>query len=131
MKRLAVISTVGLLLMGLAAWGAGGSAGRPSQLLTGELWQTMSPDAKTAFVWGIGNLAEFERARGGPEPAGSRSFIPFLVKGLRGKPINDVVREVDTYYQAHPEEIGRPVLDAIFQAIVLPALRAEKGGDAK
>ncbi|MBI2369062.1 MAG: hypothetical protein HYV08_02265 [Deltaproteobacteria bacterium] len=65
MNRPLVLATCGavLLLMGLAAWHFIGSADGSAQLLTGELWQTMSPDAKIAFVWGIGNLVEFERAQ--------------------------------------------------------------------
>jgi len=35
-----------------------------------------------------------------------------------------VVRQVDAYYQAHPAEIKRPVVDAIFQAVVLVLLAA-------
>ena len=63
---------------------------RAPQLLTGELWQQMSPEAKIAFV-------------------------PVLVRGLQGKSINDVVRRVDTYYATHPSEIERPVIEAILQ----------------
>lgn len=130
MKRSAVISAFGLLLfvMGLAGWNIIESAEPSPQLLTGELWQMMSPDAKVAFVWGIGNLVEFERAQTGASSADSKSFIPFLAKGLSGKPINDVVRQVDAYYTAHPDQLKRPVVDAIFQAVVLPTLKTEKGG---
>ncbi len=130
MKRWTMAAVLGglVLVLGLVAWSAGGSVERPVQLLTGELWQTMSPDAKVAFVWGIGNLVEYERTRTGPQPAGTKSFIPLLVKGLAGKPMNDIVRQVDTYYGTHPDQLKRPVVDAIFKAVVLPALKAEKGG---
>lgn len=128
MKRRWVMSAFGCLLMlGLAGATILESAERPPQLLTGEVWQTMSPDTKVAFVWGIGNLVEYERARMGPQPAERKSFIPFLVKGLSGKPINEVVRQVDAYYTAHPDQLKRPVVDAIFQAVVLPTLKAERG----
>jgi len=77
--------------MWLVAWTVVGSAERSPELLTGELWQTMSPDAKVAFV-----------------------------KGLTGKPTNDVVRQVDAYYEAHPDQVRRPVVDTILQAVALP-----------
>lgn len=125
--RVIVMCGVLLLVTGLAGWTTIESAEPTPRLLNGELWQVMSPDAKVAFVWGIGNLVEFERAQGGPPPAGSKSFIPFLVKGLSGKPINVVVREVDAYYETHPDQLKRPVVDALFQAVVLPTLKAEKG----
>jgi len=133
MRRPVVLSTVGglVLVLGLVAWSVGGSVERPPQLLTGELWQTMSPDAKVAFVWGIGNLVEYERTRVGPQPPGTKSFIPLLVKGLAGKPIKDIVRGVDGYYETHPDQLKRPVVDAIFKAVVLPSLRAEQGGKSQ
>ena len=133
MNRTLVVSTFGglVFLMWLLTWGVVGSAERTPELLAGELWQTMSHDARVGFVWGIGNLVEYERARMEAPPAGSKSFIPLLVKGLSGKPINDVVKNVDTYYETHPDQVKRPVVDAIFQAVVLPTLKAEKRGKSK
>lgn len=117
-----------LLVLGAAGWSMLGSTEPSPKILTGELWQTMSRDARVAFVWGVGNLVEFERAQTGARPAGGKSFIPFLVEGLGGKPIDEVVDRVDAYYAARPGELKRPVIDAIFQAVVLPALKAEKEG---
>ena len=133
MRRSLVVSTFGglVLVMWLAAWSVVGSAERSPELLTGELWQAMSTDAKVAFVWGIGNLVEYERARTGASQTTSKSFIPLLVKGLSGKPINDVVGQVDAYYETHPDQVKRPVVDAIFQAVVLPTLKAEKAAKSK
>jgi len=133
MSRPLVVSAFGslVLVMWLAAWGVVGSAERSPELLTGELWQEMSPDAKVAFVWGIGNLVEYERTRPGPQPPGTKSFIPLPVKGLASKPINDVVRQVDAYYQTHPNQLKRPVVDAIFEAVVIPAVKAEQGGNSQ
>lgn len=121
-----------LLLVAFAGWRVLESAEPVPQLLTGQLWQTMSPDAKVAFVWGIGNLVEYERAQAGVSPMGTKSFIPFLIKGLKGKPIDEVVRLVDAYYRSYPEQIQRPVVDTIFQVVVLPTLTvAPEGGMTK
>lgn len=124
MKRVAVIVGAALLVILLLEASLLSSAELTSQPVTGEVWQTMSPDARRAFVWGIANLVELERAQGAMR--GNRSFIPFLVKGLSGKPMTEVVRQVDAYYEAHPAELKRPVVEAIFQTVVLPAFRAEK-----
>lgn len=126
------IVVVGLLLVAFAGWRVLESAEPTPQLLTGQLWQTLSPDAKVAFVWGIGNLVEFERVQAGAPPAGTKSFIPFLVNGLKGKSIDEVVGLVDAYYRNHPDQLQRPVVDAIFQAAVLPTLRVvPEGGMTK
>ncbi len=131
-SRVMWISVVALLVIAVAGWRILESAEPTSQLLTGRLWQTMSPDAKVAFVWGIGSLVEYERAQVGASPMGTKSFIPFLIKGLKGKPIDEVVRLVDTYYQTYPDQLQRPVMDVIFQAVVLPTLTVDtEGGMAK
>lgn len=94
MNRPLVVSAFGglVLVMWLAAWSVVGSAERSPELLTGELWQTMSPAAKVTFVRGIRNPA--------------------------GKSTSDVVRQVDAWYDAHPEQVTRPVVDAIGHAAV-------------
>src|SRR5919109_4413189 len=97
MQRLRIAVTFGVLLLvvGVARWGGLEAAESSSQLLTGELWQQMSADTKVAYIWGIGNLVEYERALMVTPPAESKSFFPLLIKGLSGKPINDVVRQID------------------------------------
>jgi hypothetical protein len=37
--------------------------------------------------------------------------------------IEQVIDRVDAYYKAHPDQRNQPVLDAIFQAIVMPRLK--------
>jgi hypothetical protein len=125
MQWLRIVLAFGVLLLvvGVARWSGIEAAESSSQLLTGELWQQMSADTKVAYIWGIGNLVEYERALMVTPPAESKSFFPLLIKGLSGKPINDVVRQIDAYYQTHPDERQRPVMDAMFQAVVIPALR--------
>src|SRR5574337_437674 len=127
-SRVIWIFAAGLLLFAFAGWRILESAEPVPQLLTGQLWQTMSPDAKVAFVWGIGNLVEYERAQAGTAPMSTKSFIPFLIKGLKGKPIDEVVRLIDAYYRSYPEQIQRPVVDTIFQTVVLPTLTTETEG---
>lgn len=127
-SRVLWIFVAGLLLFAFAGWHILESAEPVPQLLTGQLWQTMSPDAKVAFVWGIGNLVEYERAQAGASPMSTKSFIPFLIKGLKGKPIDEVVRLVDAYYRSYPEQMQRPVVDTIFQAVVLPTLTVNTEG---
>jgi hypothetical protein len=125
MRRLRIFLTFGVLLLvaGGVGWSGIEAAEPSSQLLIGQLWQQMSPDSKVAYVWGIANLVELERALMVAPPAESRSFLPLLIKGLSGKPINDVVRQIDAYYQTHPDQLQRSVVDAMFQAVVLPTLR--------
>lgn len=86
---------MGLLCISLAGGVPSHAAERESQLLTGELWQSMSPDAKVAFIWGIGNLLEYERVYATSWQAEHRSLVPYLVQGLSGVPINEVGNQID------------------------------------
>ncbi len=62
MQRLRLFCTCGvcLLVIGLVGSSAVAAAASETQLLSGELWQTMSPDTKVAYILGIGNLVDFE-----------------------------------------------------------------------
>ena len=126
-----VVAVAAAFLLGFAEWHAMQATDRAPRLLTGELWQRMSPDAKVAFVWGIGNLVDLEWAQTGAAGAVDKSFIPSLVRGLRGHSINDVVRKIDEYYATHPGELEGPVIDAILQTVAIPAIRADDDGGKK
>ena len=127
--RLSLAIAMVFLVIALLGWKVIASTEPVPLLLSGELWQTMSLDTKVAYVWGISNLVEFERALMAALPPESKSFFPFLIKGLSGKSIAEVVHGIDAYYEAHPDQLKRPVVDALFQAVVLPTLKpAQDGG---
>ncbi len=131
-----------VLGMGLAPWAeSGASSASPSAsqsvleptLLDGHGWQRLSRDHKIAYVWGIGNLVELERtnlASQQPQPPADdrKSFVPYLAYGLRGMSIDQIINQVDGYYQTHSDQRGQPVLNAIFQAIVMPRLKEARAG---
>jgi hypothetical protein len=130
MKKHHVIAVYGIFLlvlgMGLppSAESASESA-TEAQLLTGNMWQTLSRDNKIAYIWGIGNLVELERTNlesQQPQPPADnrKSFIPYLAYGLSGTPTEQVIDRVDAYYKAHADQRNQPVLNAIFQAILMP-----------
>ena len=113
-----------VLVVGLLVWSDHAAAETDEMpLLTGELWQQLSPDSKLAFVWGIVHVIEFERNLTkdvwGPDP---KSFVPHFVTGLKGKTLNDVVIGVDQYYLASPNRLTDPVMKAIVHAVIIPAL---------
>jgi len=80
-------------------------------ILTGDEWVKLTPGNKVMFISGIAHVVEFERHLVGKNPSlESKSFIPHLIRGLRGKPINEVVKKIDLYYKTNPGESGLPVL---------------------
>jgi hypothetical protein len=121
--RTLAIGGVAMLIIGIAEGCLSPTTESESQFLMGRTWQTMSYDTKVAYIWGMGNLAVFEHALMDNSTATQqRSFLPGLVKGLQGKSITEVVSQVDAYFRRHPEQIEHPVIDGLFQAVVLPAL---------
>ena len=126
-----------VLGMGLAPWAESGAQSAPPsapqsalepKLLDGHGWQMLSRHHKIAYVWGLSNLVELERtnlASQHPQPPADdrKSFIPYLAYGLRGMSIDQIIHQVDAYYQTHADQRNQPVLNAIFQAIVMPRLK--------
>ena len=132
---IAVYSIFLLMLgMGLAPLAESASqSATEAQLLTGNTWQTLSRDNKIAYIWGIGNLVELERTNlesQQPQPPADdrKSFIPYLAYGLSGVSIEQVIDRVDAYYKAYADQRNQPVLNAIFQAIVMPRLKEARAG---
>jgi hypothetical protein len=121
---LVAVSAAVVLVAGLLAWSQRASAETEEMLLLdGNGWQQFSYEGKLAFVWGVAHVIEFERNLAGESwDADAKSFVPHLVAGLKGKTLNDVVVEVDAYYQASPNRLGDPVMKAIVHSIVLPVL---------
>ena len=126
--RVLYIYSVWLLVLAWGSWDAIAVADSEPQFLTGEVWQTMVPDAKVAYILGIGNLVDFEYATAETPPQARDSFLPWLVKGLSGKSVNDVIEKVDTYYKEHPDQVKHPVVEAIVRTMVLPTLLTAQPG---
>jgi hypothetical protein len=93
-------------------------------VLTGDQWQTLGPDAKIAFIWGVGHVVTIEEhvMQRHPELA-RKGFVAKLAEGLRGVPMKNIVQEVDTYYQKNPDDLDLPVMRVVWRQIVKPKLK--------
>jgi hypothetical protein len=82
-------------------------------LWDGTQWKDMSTEIKVAYVKGIGNMADFETAAGGPEraPCISKGFVD----ELKTKTISQVIAEVDKFYKENPTKLDVPVITVILQ----------------
>jgi hypothetical protein len=123
-KFLAPFSAVVVLVIGLSGWSDRALAETDEfLLLDGKTWQQLSPESKLAFVSGMAHVIEFERqlAQEMWDPE-ANSFVPHFVKGLKGKTLNDVVVEIDTYYSVSTDHLDDPVMKAVVHTVVLPAL---------
>lgn len=98
-------------------------------VLKGDLWTTASRDSKIAFVWGVCSMIEVERIAMEMTPAIKvRNVSAVAAEGLKSLPMNDIVRTVDEYYKANPANLDVPVLQIIWDKMVLPMVRTGVAG---
>jgi hypothetical protein len=93
-------------------------------VVTGEHWTKSSDDMKKVYLIGIANLLQVETAYfGANPPTDAQSFVPRLVRGLRGQTLDSVREALDRWYAANPGRLQRPVLETIWFEIVVPGLQ--------
>ena len=93
-------------------------------LVTGEHWTKSSEELKKAYLVGIANVVQVEAAyRGANPPADAQSFLPRLVKGLKGHTLDSVREGLNKWYAAHPDQLQRPVIETIWFEMVVPGLQ--------
>ena len=114
-----------LVLVMLFAVATAALAAEKGFLWDGTQWKDLSKDIKVAYVKGIGNMADFETAASGSSQAAciSKGFVA----ELKTKTIDQVIAEVDKFYQANPAKLDMPVVAVILQRCTkLCAPAAEK-----
>jgi len=98
----------------------------PGFLWTGTDWKALSPELKSTYVKGIGNMADFENAAGGAGRAAciSKGFVD----ELKTKSVGQIIAEVDKFYQENPQKLDMPVIVVIMQRCtkLCPAPAVEK-----
>lgn len=93
-------------------------------IVTGQQWATSSVEAKNAYLVGIANLIDVERAyyaRNGL--ASDKDIAPRFGKGMQGQTLDSVRQGIDNWYAANPGMIQHPVIETIWFEMVLPGLQ--------
>ncbi len=92
-------------------------------LVTGEHWTKSSEQVKKAYLVGIANVIQVERAYNTTNPPPDvQSVVPRLARGLRDQTLDGVREGLDRWYGSHPDQLQRPVLETIWFEMVQPAL---------
>lgn len=93
-------------------------------VLDGQSWQTMSPDTKIAFIWGIGHVVTIEEHVVQRYPEMRRQdFVAKLADGLRGVPMSSIIERIDSYYRQNPDDLDLPVVRVMWSEVVRPRLK--------
>jgi len=118
-----------LLVAGLLLTGGSGALAQEKQafLWDGSQWPSLPYDAKVGFIKGMGNLADYEVAMGGTDRRACLSRA--LVNDLKNQTIDQVIQEVDKFYQANPDKTSMPVIEVVMRKctkICPPETQGEK-----
>ncbi len=75
----------------------------------GTQWPQLSLDAKVGYVKGVGNLADFEAAAS----KGKAVLAEAVSSQLKTKTVNQIIAQVDKFYQDNPSKLSTSVLEVI------------------
>jgi len=79
-------------------------------LWDGNQWPQLSFDAKVGYIKGVGNMADFEAsASKGKAACVSQAFAG----ELKTKTVQQIIDEVDKYYQENPSKLSTTVLEVV------------------
>jgi hypothetical protein len=124
MTKIWQLRAVLFLVCAILIVGWGNARADDIPIVTGEHWTKSSDDAKKAYLIGIANLLQIETAYfGSNPPTDAQSFVPRMVRGLRGQTLDGVRQALDRWYAANPGRLQRPVLETIWFEIVVPGLQ--------
>ena len=91
-------------------------------IVTGQQWTASSEAEKKAYLVGIANLLEIERAYAGNSASSSDISLRFG-KGMQGQTLDSVRQGLDNYYASNPAMIQHPVIETLWFQMVLPGLK--------
>ena len=91
-------------------------------IVTGQQWAASSEAEKKAYLVGIANLLEIERAYAG-NSASSNDISLRFGKGMQGQTLDGVRQVLDNYYASNPAMIQHPVIETLWFQMVLPGLQ--------
>ena len=96
-------------------------------LVTGKQWTESTDPVKKAYLVGIANMVQVERAyEADARPDDGRSVLPRMARGLRGETLDSVREKLDRWYAAHADQLQRPVIETIWFEMVVPGLQQAK-----
>ncbi|MDM0079209.1 hypothetical protein QTI17_01255 [Variovorax sp. J31P179] len=126
MKALTPPGRAALIASFALAIGMAWSTGRAAEIavVNGEQWTTSSDAVKKAYLVGVANMVQVERAySGATPPSDAQSIVPRMARGMQGQTLDSVREGVDRWYAANPTKLKRPVLDIIWFEMAAPGLQ--------
>ncbi|WP_233808552.1 hypothetical protein [Paraburkholderia sp. HP33-1] len=91
-------------------------------IVTGQQWMASTDEQKKAYLIGIANVIDVERAYAG-NMANSDDIAQRFGKGMQGQTLDSVRQGLDSYYAANPAMIQHPVIETLWFQMVVPGLK--------
>jgi hypothetical protein len=112
MRAALILAAAVLLLGGLVVTAPAAPTGK-AFLWNGKNWQQVSQDGKAGYIFGMGNLADFEVAssRGSKASCISGAFV----QDLKTTTVMQIIQAVDKFYQDNPKKLDTPVIEVILR----------------
>jgi hypothetical protein len=128
MKTVVILTMAALLLGGSLAAAPPTLAAGKAFLWTGKHWTQVSEDGKAGYIFGMGNLADFETgAARGKLPCISRAFV----EALKNQTVSQIIKEVDKFYRDNPGKLDTPVIQVVLQKCTRACPPQASGGTSK
>lgn len=128
---------VGLMLLLGAQSVVAAPVVNPVDQLTGAVWMQSSLENKKALIYGVEcaitieyfvaeKMAEQGKAKGKKGKQSQHTFSPFekgWTTAFQGVSRDTIVKDVDAWYTAHPDQMDRPVFSVLWQEFIVPKLQ--------
>ena len=115
MRAAVILLVVGLMVGALAA-AAPAVDTNQAFLWNGVHWQQITQEGKAGYIFGIGNLADYEVAasKDRKQVCVSRAFVDVM----KTKTPLQIIQQVDRYYQDNPGKMDTLVVEVILGQLI-------------
>jgi hypothetical protein len=129
MMRAAVILLVVGVMVGALAATAPAMDTNQAFLWNGVHWQQVTTEGKAGYIFGIGNMADYEVAasKGRKLACVSRAFVD----EMKTKTVMAIIEGVDKYYQDNPGNLGTPVIEVVLGQLAKASPAQVPAGETK
>jgi hypothetical protein len=118
MRGAVILLVVGVMVGALAATAPAVDTNQ-AFLWNGVHWQQVTMDGKAGYIFGIGNLADYEVAASKSRKLACVSRA--VVDEMKRKTVMQIIQEVDKYYQDNPGKLATPVLEVVLGQLIKAA----------
>lgn len=96
----------------------------PAPLVTGKQWTQSDASHKKAYLLGVSNLLEVERAYQDRRKLNdTQTLVPRFSSGMQNQTLDSVRDSLDSWYAANPTKLDRPVMETLWFEVVMPGMK--------